>query len=99
MFLRNCWYVAAFDNEVGRTPMARTLLNEPVVLFRTEDGTPVALEDRCCHRALPLSMGTIVGDDIQCGYHGLTFDASGALRPGAWSGRNSLPARRYGHIP
>lgn len=78
MFLRNSWYVAAFDNEVGRTPLARTLLNEPVVLFRTEDGKAVALEDRCCHRALPLSMGTVVGDDIQCGYHGLTFDASGA---------------------
>ena len=77
MFLRNSWYVAAFDNEIGKEPLARTLLNDPVVLFRTEDGTPVALEDRCCHRALPLSMGKIVGNDIQCGYHGLTFNASG----------------------
>ena len=78
MFLRNCWYVAAWDNEVGREPFARLLLNEPVVMFRTEDGTPVALADRCCHRALPLSMGKLVGDRLQCGYHGLEFDASGA---------------------
>ncbi len=77
MFLRNSWYVAAFENELGSQPLARTLLNEPIVIFRTEDGTPVALEDRCCHRSLPLSMGKVVGDNIQCGYHGLKFNASG----------------------
>jgi len=53
------------------------LLNEPVVLYRKEDGTPVALEDRCCHRQLPLSMGKVEGNDLRCGYHGLKFDASG----------------------
>src|SRR5690606_18211680 len=52
-------------------------LNEPVVLFRREDGTPVALEDRCCHRHAPLSLGKVVGDNLQCGYHGLTFGPSG----------------------
>ena len=67
MFLRNCWYVAAWDNEVGRAPFARTILNEPVVLFRTESGAAVALEDRCCHRHLPLSMGRVIGDQLQCG--------------------------------
>ena len=77
MFLRNAWYVAAWDDELGREPFARTLLDEPVVLFRTEDGTPVALEDRCCHRQLPLRMGKILGDTIQCGYHGLVFDRTG----------------------
>jgi phenylpropionate dioxygenase-like ring-hydroxylating dioxygenase large terminal subunit len=47
------------------------------VLYRREDGMPVALEDRCCHRQLPLSMGRLEGDDLRCGYHGLKFDASG----------------------
>ena len=78
MFLKNCWYVAAWDHEVTAAPLARTLLCEPVVLYRTEDGTAVALEDRCCHRALPLSMGKVVGDRLQCGYHGLEFDSGGA---------------------
>ena len=78
MFLRNCWYVAAWDNEVGREPFARTILNEPVVLFRIESGEAVALEDRCCHRQLPLSLGRIIGDGLQCGYHGLEFDRTGA---------------------
>ena len=77
MFLRNYWYVAATDTEIGRKPFARTLLGEPVVLFRTEDGTPVAFEDRCAHRQLPLSMGKLVGDRLQCHYHGLQFDKTG----------------------
>ena len=80
MFLRNAWYVAAWGSEVTDVPLARTLLDEPVVLFRIDDGTPVALEDRCCHRQLPLSMGKVVGDGIRCGYHGLQFDAGGRCR-------------------
>ncbi len=78
MFLHNCWYVAAWDNEIGREPFARTILDQPVVLFRTQGGEAVALEDRCCHRQLPLSLGRVVGDALQCGYHGLEFDRAGA---------------------
>ena len=52
MFLRNYWYVAATDAEVGRKPLPRTILGEPVVFFRTEQGAPVAMEDRCAHRHL-----------------------------------------------
>ena len=76
-YLRNSWYVAAWDREVTRTPLARTFLDEPVVLFRSESGRAVALEDRCCHRHLPLSRGRLEGDRLRCGYHGLLFDAAG----------------------
>ncbi len=78
MFLRNCWYVAAEAGEIGRAPLGRIILGEPVVLYRQEDGTAVALEDRCCHRRAPLHKGRLVGDALQCGYHGFTFDAAGA---------------------
>ena len=77
MFLKNSWYVAAWDREVTRGLLARTFLGEPVVMFRKEDGEPVALEDRCCHRHLPLSMGSLQKDLLQCGYHGLKFDSTG----------------------
>ncbi len=77
MFLRNCWYVAAWSEEVTRTPLARTFLGMPTMLYRAEDGEAVALEDRCCHRNLPLSMGKIEGSDVRCGYHGLKFDRTG----------------------
>ncbi|MGE0747210.1 MAG: Rieske 2Fe-2S domain-containing protein, partial [Rhodospirillales bacterium] len=67
MFLRNCWYVAAWDHELVRKKMMRrTLLNEPVVLYRRDDGTPVALEDRCVHRHAPLSAGKVLGDNVEC---------------------------------
>lgn len=77
MFLQNAWYIAAWGREVERKPLARTLLNERVVLYRKVNGEPVALQDRCCHRQLPLSMGVLIDDDIRCGYHGLRFDDTG----------------------
>ena len=77
MFLRNCWYAAGFSEDFGRTLTARTYLGEAVVMYRAEDGTPVALEDRCAHRRLPLSMGRLDGNRIECAYHGLLYDESG----------------------
>ena len=77
MFLRNSWYVAAWDREVTRALLSRRFLDQPVVLFRKESGEAVALEDRCCHRQLPLSLGKVEGDRLRCGYHGLLFDPSG----------------------
>ena len=77
MYVRNAWYVAAWDHEVKRDMMRRVLLDEPVVLFRRDDGTPVALEDRCCHRQAPLSMGKLIGNIVECPYHGLQFDTTG----------------------
>lgn len=79
MFLKDCWYVAAYDRELeDGGPLGRMLLGEPVVMFRDSTGRAIALEDRCCHRHLPLSLGQVAGDRLQCGYHGLEFDASGA---------------------
>lgn len=76
-FLRNAWYVAAWDEELGETPIARTLLGEPVVLYRDEQGSPVALRDACPHRFAPLSRGKVSEGNIQCPYHGLVFDKTG----------------------
>ena len=72
------WYVAAKAKEVGREPLARTICGVPLVLYRKADGGIVALDDRCPHRRYPLSKGKLVGDDIQCGYHGIRFGSDGA---------------------
>jgi phenylpropionate dioxygenase-like ring-hydroxylating dioxygenase large terminal subunit len=74
----NCWWVAAFSSEVGRELLGRWLLDTPVLLYRREDGQAVALDNRCPHRAAPLSMGCLKGDDVQCRYHGFTFGSDGA---------------------
>jgi phenylpropionate dioxygenase-like ring-hydroxylating dioxygenase large terminal subunit len=75
--LKNIWYVAAWSTEIGQQFVSRTLLGDPLLLYRKGDGTPVVLLDRCPHRFAPLSMGRRVGDDVECGYHGLQFDCSG----------------------
>jgi phenylpropionate dioxygenase-like ring-hydroxylating dioxygenase large terminal subunit len=74
---RNHWYVAAWSSEITREPIQRWLLNEPVALYRTQDGTAVALQGRCPHRHFPLGLGRVVGDAIECGYHGMTFGPDG----------------------
>lgn len=80
-YLRNCWYVAAMHDELPAGKLlARTFLEEPVVLFRDEGGTIRALQDRCAHRFAPLSEGRLCdgGASVQCRYHGLRFDGQGA---------------------
>ncbi|MBV9201611.1 MAG: Rieske 2Fe-2S domain-containing protein, partial [Alphaproteobacteria bacterium] len=78
MLLRDAWYIAAWADEIsGEQPLARRICNEPIVLFRDGTGRAAALADRCCHRAAPLSMGIVVEEGIQCGYHGLIIDGSG----------------------
>lgn len=77
MYVRNAWYVAAMADELGHALLARTFMDEPVVLFRTACGQPAALEDRCCHRSYPLSRGHLIADTIECGYHGFRFDQDG----------------------
>lgn len=79
-FLRNCWYAAGFSHEVGQGLLARTLLGEAVLLYRTEAGQPVAMQDRCPHRGVPLSMGRRLGDLVRYAYHGLRIDPQGQCR-------------------
>ncbi|MGE8105545.1 Rieske 2Fe-2S domain-containing protein [Allorhizobium sp. NPDC080224] len=76
-FPLNAWYAAAYDVELKRQLLPRTICNKPVVLYRKENGMPVALADACWHRLVPLSLGRLEGDNVICGYHGLEFDETG----------------------
>jgi phenylpropionate dioxygenase-like ring-hydroxylating dioxygenase large terminal subunit len=72
------WYPAAASHELGRTPVALTWMDLPLVLFRDREGTAHALVDRCPHRNVPLSLGRVQADGtLQCGYHGWRFAGSG----------------------
>lgn len=75
--LADSWYVAAMSEDITRNPLARVVCNEPLVMYRLESGEVAALTDLCSHRRAPLSEGRLVGDNIQCPYHGIQFDSQG----------------------
>ena len=78
MFLKNCWYVGAWDHElIDGKLLSRVLLNERVLLYRGGSGKIVAVNDRCPHRGARLSDGRLEGDDVRCMYHGIKFDCTG----------------------
>lgn len=74
VYLKNCWYVAAAARELDGGPIERTIMDNPVALFRLEDGTPTAMHGVCPHRYYPLARGKVRGDALQCNYHGFRFD-------------------------
>jgi vanillate O-demethylase monooxygenase subunit len=76
-FPLNCWYVAAGSDEVDNSLQGRQILGRALLLFRRSDGGVAALDDRCAHRAAPLSQGALVDDQVVCPYHGFTYDAWG----------------------
>jgi phenylpropionate dioxygenase-like ring-hydroxylating dioxygenase large terminal subunit len=76
-YVLNAWYAAAASHEVRGELLARTLLEEAIVLFRTEDGMAHALIDRCVHRFAPLSQGRLCADRVVCPYHGMQYDRTG----------------------
>jgi phenylpropionate dioxygenase-like ring-hydroxylating dioxygenase large terminal subunit len=71
------WWIGAYSGEVGRELLQRRILDQPVVMYRTQAGEPVALAGLCPHRLYPLVKGRLDGDAIQCGYHGFTYDRTG----------------------
>lgn len=79
-YVRNLWYVAAWAHDLKPAKaVGIQLLGELMVLWRSESGKISALEDRCVHRLAPLSLGRCEGEKIRCMYHGLVYDASGAV--------------------
>jgi phenylpropionate dioxygenase-like ring-hydroxylating dioxygenase large terminal subunit len=92
LFVRNCWYVAAWSHELAVGQLhGLTIINRPVLVYRKSDGTLTAMADQCCHRHAPLSLGRLEGDNVRCMYHGLKFDPAGRCVeiPGA----TEIPAR------
>lgn len=89
--LRRFWYPVAPTHALADTPMPFTLLGEDIVLWRTADGSPAALRDRCCHRTAKLSRGWNDAGCLVCGYHGWKYDGTGAVV--------DIPQRPAGGIP
>ncbi len=93
--LTRAWYVACTSAELGKRPIARTILGRPLVLFRAGEGVASALLDRCPHRNAPLSEGRVVSGELECPYHGWRFDGAGKCMalPGLAEGPVESPGR------
>ncbi len=79
--VRSFWYVVCESHELGpQNVLSRKVLDEDLAIFRGPDGKPVALRDRCMHRAAPLSKGSRTPDGcLRCPYHGWTYDGEGEV--------------------
>ncbi len=78
--LARAWFVGCEARELQDRPLSRVIQGVPLVLFRAQGGRPAALLDRCPHRNVPLSLGSVKDGQLQCGYHGWRFDGAGACR-------------------
>ncbi len=92
-YVRDAWYVAGWSSEFDDSLKRVVILEQPVVMYRATNGSMAALEDQCPHRLLPLSKGKRIGDDIQCGYHGMTFNCEG--RCVRVPGQDNIPASAF----
>ncbi|MFM0662926.1 Rieske 2Fe-2S domain-containing protein [Paraburkholderia sediminicola] len=97
-YLKNAWYIAAWSPDVGRDLLRRVIMDEAILFYRKEDGTPVAMSNRCAHRFAPLHLGKLVGDTVACPYHGLHYESSGAcvFNP---NGNQHIPPARLRTYP
>jgi len=77
-FVRDLWYAAGWSEDVKRELVPRTIIGDHIVLYRSIAGDIVALSDTCPHRFAPIHRGKLVGDAVECGYHGLRFSSDGA---------------------
>ena len=89
-FVRNCWYVAGWSDEIGRTLTHRWLLDQDVLFYRTLAGDAVALQNRCAHRSFPLDQGRLEGDTVVCLYHGLAYGPDGGCRQAPSDDRDAV---------
>jgi phenylpropionate dioxygenase-like ring-hydroxylating dioxygenase large terminal subunit len=71
------WYPIAYGDEVVNRPLARTLLDQPLIVYRTTGRQVVVARDLCLHRGVPLRLGWQEGDELVCAYHGFRYGAGG----------------------
>jgi phenylpropionate dioxygenase-like ring-hydroxylating dioxygenase large terminal subunit len=97
MISQETWFIAARSDQLKHRPLSRTILDRPIVLFRDSDNRAIALEDRCPHKGVSLSLGRVNKNSIECPYHGLCFDATGncTAQPSSSPGESNV----YKRIP
>jgi phenylpropionate dioxygenase-like ring-hydroxylating dioxygenase large terminal subunit len=73
------WYVVMDSTQVGDKPVGVVRMGEKLVFWRDSSGKVNCLGDKCIHRGVQLSKGKVIGDHVQCPFHGLEYDSSGKV--------------------
>lgn len=74
------WYIICRAKTLGARPLSLRVAGQHWAVFRPARGGVSAIEDRCLHRGMALSAGTVCGAHLQCPYHGWEYDRDGAVR-------------------
>ncbi|MFM7330721.1 MAG: Rieske 2Fe-2S domain-containing protein [Brachymonas sp.] len=77
MLEQTLWHPVLASNALKDAPMSIKLLERELVLWKDANGAAHAWADRCPHRGAKFSLGRVVGDRLECGYHGWQFAPSG----------------------
>jgi phenylpropionate dioxygenase-like ring-hydroxylating dioxygenase large terminal subunit len=89
------WYVVMDSTQIRDKPVGVVRMGEKLVFWRDNGGKVSCLRDKCVHRGVQLSKGKVVGDHIQCPFHGLEYDSSGKVTVIPANGRNTPVPDRF----
>jgi phenylpropionate dioxygenase-like ring-hydroxylating dioxygenase large terminal subunit len=108
--LRRFWYpVMPMAQLSDDQPQAFQLLGQKLVLWLGQDGQPLVLGDRCCHRSAQLSSGVVIEGCVRCPYHGWSYNGAGTCVnvpqfppeqaiPASYKVPSYQCAERYGYV-
>jgi len=77
VLIKNYWYLICPASELKDQIITKTLHGQKFIIYRDKDGNLAALEDRCCHRNVHLSLGYLREGRVVCAYHGWEYNSHG----------------------
>ncbi len=90
----NQWYAILESNEIKKSRIIGvTRMGERMVAWRNLEGNLSVMVDKCPHRGVAISAGKLIGDCIQCPFHGFEYDTTGACTLVPANGKNAEPPK------
>lgn len=94
--IENMWYVVLESKQVKAGKLLGVKrLNKSLVFYREDDGSVVCMEDKCSHRGVKLSIGTVKSGCVTCPFHGFEFNSSGECITIPANGKDSKVSSRF----
>jgi phenylpropionate dioxygenase-like ring-hydroxylating dioxygenase large terminal subunit len=86
----NQWYVILESKELKKNkPLKVKRFNEYLSMWRDEENNVCCIADKCCHRGVSLSCGSIINGKLECPFHGFIYNKSGMVTKIPANGKNT----------